>query len=477
MVRIRSREELAIKGLDLLLWKSIRIGQFDEPEKTFYRQIKEYIDKCLEKYEFSPSYNHVFTHYVSCLLCIQFDHWDVEPFELFDWQTDYNSEITVENFEFIRSDSDYKTAFTIIVLWAKSRLPELDVRVVYDTFLIVVKKIKQNQSTLPESVHLDFVTSLYLITEGFVCLDFLNNMIMNDIPYLELSTKKLSYRYTQNVSPIMRLTLIEEFNELAKILLRVKLQFGWQVMVKDGHEIPKSAHMHLLKYQFQNPIAQGILCDALNDVPFSLSMLEIVDKQIFASSDAFKIQVGDFDDLIFRSLHFCFDNYQLNLFLDENGKSMRPNQVVNLCAGYHVKNFHLMADEAEADGLYRKAKYVQDIDSKTVKDGEPDTQKLPTVCSFLNTYLFNEHGVDIPAKSLLLAHNHIEKNVENTVALQWSGANQNRRSLNQNWFESQLHINFLPKPEKQPDFSDKPKLNVQKNSSKEQALFNWGRNS
>lgn len=469
------RRILASKALDLLLWKSIRVSNFEQKDKDFYLRVRDRIDMCLEGVDLTPSYYHLVTHYTSCLLSVQFAHWGIEPEKYSYWKSVNESEVALDSFEFDRGDSDYNIAFSVILKWAEKRLINLDVRIVYETFLEVVQDIKQRHVEIPESVHLDFVTSIYLVAADFAYLEFLTTMIREPICYIELPKKKLSGIWDNDDSVLIRLLLIEEFNHLASLILHITLSFNWEVIEADGDVIPNSDFMPLFKYKFKNPIAQGVLCDVLNGVEISIPMLSIVDKQIDSLNDEIKLNTDEFDEIIYKSLHFCFSQYKFNLFGDDEGNPIRIDKLVNICAGYCVKIFYNIADEAEEKGLYRKAKYVQELDSANAKISDANVEKLPTVCSFLNRYLFNAHGINIPAKRLWLTHKAIEKErIEDGVNHQWHEASLNRKRYSEEWFETQIQMNFLPKYQRKPQHEEESKVTKPKKSSNEQLLLSWG---
>lgn len=79
----RSAEQLlASKGLDFLLWKTIRVFNFNEEEARWYKSINTMVDSLLEEYGVSDSDAFYVAHYLLCFFSLKIEFWGSKPPEL-----------------------------------------------------------------------------------------------------------------------------------------------------------------------------------------------------------------------------------------------------------------------------------------------------------------------------------------------------------------------------------------------------------
>jgi hypothetical protein len=460
MRKICDRKILACKGLDLLLWKTIRVMSLEKSDRDWFESVNVEINQLFSKNDINVEEAFFEHHYIRCLLSLKISYLNnyMPPIERLIKEVQQN--LKKSEFSISREDCDLTTALSWVL--TSSAIRKVDIEKIYQIFLELIATKCITSDAIPQSAYMDFVTTCYLMRTPWASLDYLTLIL-----YLSLETNENYFvapkKHEIDKPPLLELeqdvlvvmALIEEFNQLAKVCFEANLAMSIKYYESENKEVSNSKNLTVFLHQFQNKSSQRVLCNVLSQTLTSVPLLSKLEDVIATNKYN--------DESLYSLLHFCVDEYKFNLFQDPNSQKLfRIEKCINYTVSYFVKYLQNLASynhyshaiynkrkepeyrEKVAPSMIGTLKSWQKIDRD--KKNKSIAAQLPTITMSLKSTLKDCWKLKMTTKKLYLTYSEMmsEGNVVDTTLLQWQNFEKTAKELNYKWYERQYQINFMP---------------------------------
>lgn len=415
-MRRSAQQLLACKGLDFLLWKTIRVFNFTEEEAHWYRNINTMVDSLLEEFGVSDSDAFYMAHYLLCFFSLQIEFWGSKPPELSvlkKYLEKYLNEFSVN-----LGKPDMVNSMSIVFHSVEVR--GLDADKVYLMFLDLVCHVEEAAMEMPKSAHVDFLTSSYIVTDPYGAINFLSIVLSLELIH---APNKITGEFYPDYNILIKLLLIEEFNQLAKMQFEISLHTRMHSATSDNVHVPP--YMTIFAHQFESKSAQKILLNVLDGKKPSFPVLSLIDE----------IRIDPYvnSDVLLYMIVFFLNEYDFKIFIDAKDKVYRIEKMINYLASYYIE-----FQKKDAPNEYH-GKAIYTHNGFTGKDKEKET-----ITKFLQGF-FEQFGVKMTTKKLWYTHKEMHNNgfVESIIK-SWEAYEKNAALLNYSWYEIQYQVNLMP---------------------------------
>lgn len=419
------RQHLSIKALDMLMWRFIRVCNFEDNEGLFYKQIHDQVLEAAEGFSLSDGEQVDFIHYVLALLAVQIGHQE-QPMpslaELRKRVSKYNQSNVVA---YAPDDPDLFFAMAVLLYWAGGDLSEELIINIYETFETVFKQCVQGRK-VPVSAKVDFIASVLLVGDFLKPLGLLVHLLHAEkpAPFINVPRKR-SKQFELNGVSLVYLQRIKEFNSLARIIFGINLEYRQQTITYGNEMLPRDQYLVVPKQLFKNPATQKVLIDIINQTGRSFDRFAFNESAVKGDISA---------EFLEGLLRFCVEDYELKVFAHAEGKPLRIERVINYLTGYYISYFK-KHQSVNAD-LY--SEYVfQKNDANKRGESEP----LPSICSFLSRAL-EEMGVLVTPKKLDQSQRDFEGRKEQ-VEKSWDAFKKHFSDPGYTWAQLQIEADYL----------------------------------